>query len=64
MIPIGHGFDESRIRFINLSQMNGMFFIEKFGFLQEANGMKFTRTINDDETFTQTVRGPDYRWRL
>ena len=61
-IPENHGLDEKKIRFHKFQSNEWNIFYKKFGFLQEANGMKFTRTVNDDDTFTLTVRGPDYRW--
>ena len=61
-IPENLEYDKNKIRFFEFKSKEWNIFYNKFGFLQEANGLKFTRKYKDDKTFTLTMRGPDYRW--
>ena len=61
-IPEDFDFNSNKIIFHKFSSKEWDIFYNKFGFLQEANGMKFTRSYKEDNSFTLSIRGPDYRW--
>ncbi len=54
-------FDSKKIRFYNFVSSEWLTFFKKFGHLQEANGFKIERVVNDDKLQLK-IHGPNYRW--